>query len=197
MNFNEIVENQLIDAKSVLEKFLEDSKNVSKINEAADIIVESLKKEGKVISCGNGGSMCDAMHFAEELTGKYKEHREPYAAISISDPSHISCVGNDYGYNMVFSRFVHALGIKDDVLLAISTSGQSENILKAIERAKLKNLKVIALTGKKGIPADTADYVDVEICVSYDEYSDRIQEMHIKIIHILIHLIEIKMNIDE
>ena len=134
--------------------------------------------------------MCDAMHFAEEMTGRYREDRKPMPAIAISDPAHISCVANDFGYNTIFSRSIEALGQKNDVLFAISTSGSSENILKAIEKAKMKELKVVALTGKGGLPADISDHVDVEIKISHEGYSDRIQEMHIKIIHILIGLIE-------
>ncbi|MFM9004070.1 MAG: SIS domain-containing protein, partial [Flavobacteriales bacterium] len=132
--------------------------------------------------------MCDAMHFAEELTGRYRENRKPIAAISISDPSHMSCVGNDYGFQFVFSRYVEAVGKKGDVLLAISTSGNSANVLEAARAAKAKGLHVIALTGKDG--GALAACCDVEVRVPWMEYADRIQEVHIKVIHALIDYIE-------
>lgn len=194
MNFNNFIKEELNVAKNILEKFLESEENINKIDIASDIIVNSFKNKGKTISCGNGSSMCNSMLFSELLTGKYKEEKEPYPALSISDSTHISNIGNYHGYNMIFSRFIHAHGNDNDVLFAISSGGESENILKAIEKAKLKNLKIIALTGKKGLTSDTADYVDVEICIPHENYSDRIVEMHSKIIHILVGLIEIKMD---
>ena len=151
-------------------------------------MVESLRNEGKIISCGNGGSMCDAMHFAEELTGRYRDNRPGIAALSISDPSHLSCVGNDYGYEFVFSRYVEAVGRKGDVLLAISTSGNSGNVLRAIEAARQKGMRVVGLTGKDG--GAMADLCDVEIRAPYAPYADRAQEIHIKVIHSLIDFIE-------
>jgi D-sedoheptulose 7-phosphate isomerase len=132
--------------------------------------------------------MCDAMHFAEELTGRFRDNRKPIAALSISDASHISCVGNDYGFDEIFSRYVEAIGNKGDVLLAISTSGNSKNVLKAVEVAKQKQMKVIALTGKDG--GVLASKCDVEIRAPYSKYADRAQEIHIKVIHSLIHYIE-------
>jgi D-sedoheptulose 7-phosphate isomerase len=151
-------------------------------------MTESIKEGGKIISCGNGGSSCDAMHFAEELTGRYRENREPIAAISISDSSHITCTANDFGYSHVFSRYVKALGKKGDVLLAISTSGNSENVIQAAEIAKQKDIKVIVLSGKFG--GKLAEFADVLINVPHEGYADRIQEIHIKVIHIFIMLIE-------
>ena len=153
------------------------------------MMTESLKSGGKIISCGNGGSMCDAMHFAEELTGRYRDNRPSIAAISISDPSHITCVGNDYGFDYVFSRFVEGVGKRGDVLLGISTSGNSKNIIQAAEAAKEKGMKVICLTGKDG--GMLAPMCDVEIRVPWNGYADRIQEVHIKVIHSLIDYIEI------
>ena len=132
--------------------------------------------------------MCDAMHFAEELTGKFREERKPLPAISISDPSHITCVGNDYGFQFVFSKYLEGIGKKGDVLLAISTSGNSENIINAANYAKKNNIKVVSLTGKDG--GKLSGLSDVEIRVPHFGYSDRIQEIHIKVIHILILLIE-------
>ena len=148
----------------------------------------SLRNGGKIISCGNGGSMCDAMHFAEELSGRYKENRKALPALSISDPSHISCVANDFGYSFVFSRYLEALGNNGDVLLAISTSGNSENVLEAIKTAKEKGMFIVGLTGKTG--GKMAGQCDVEIRAPYSEYADRAQEIHIKVIHSLIDFIE-------
>lgn len=179
---------ELREAAELLEKFLSDNENITRVHQAAELMLASLKDGGKIISCGNGGSSCDAMHFAEELTGRYRENREPIAAISISDPSHITCTANDFGYSHVFSRYLKAIGKKGDVLLGISTSGNSENVIKAAEVAKQKNINVIILTGKTG--GKLAEYADVLIKVPHEGYADRIQEMHIKIIHIFIMLIE-------
>ena len=132
--------------------------------------------------------MCDAMHFAEELTGRYRDDRPAIGAVSISDPSHISCVGNDYGYDSIFSRYIEGMGRKGDVLLAISTSGNSSNVIKAIEVAKEKGIKVIGLTGKDG--GKMADLCDVEIRAPFSNYADRAQEIHIKVIHSLIDYVE-------
>ena len=188
MNNLDFIKKEFQEAQEVLNNFFTDEDNLRKINEAAQLMIESLKEEGKIFSCGNGGSHCDAMHFAEELTGKYREDRDPIAAISISDPSHISCVSNDFGFERVFSRFLRAVGKKGDVLLAISTSGNSKNVLNAAEFAKQKGIKVIALSGNNG--GALVEFADVEIRVPHTGYADRIQEIHIKIIHCLIGLIE-------
>lgn len=188
MNATELIYQELNEATEVLQKFLSNKDNILAIDKAAKIIVGSIKKGGLVISCGNGGSACDAMHLAEELTGKFRENREPIPAIAISDAGYITCTANDFGFNHVFSRFVKGLGKKGDILVAISTSGDSENVVKAAEAAKQKDMKVIGLTGKNG--GKLAELCDVNINVAHNGYSDRIQEVHIKIIHILILLIE-------
>jgi len=184
----DIIKNQFVEAQDVLSKFISDEKNFLKIKQAGDLIVECFKNGGKVISCGNGGSMCDAMHFAEELTGRFREDRQAFPAIAVSDPSHISCVANDYGYDNVFSRSVEALGNEKDVLFAISTSGNSKNVLAAIKSANVRGMKVIGLTGKTG--GEMASECDIEIRAPYSEYADRVQEIHIKVIHSLIGYIE-------
>ncbi|MBC5994689.1 D-sedoheptulose 7-phosphate isomerase [Pontibacter cellulosilyticus] len=183
---------ELTQAQEVLSAFLSDSKNIAAIELAADAMAASVQQGGKILSCGNGGSMCDAMHFAEELTGRYREDRKAIPAISISDVSHMSCVGNDYGYEYVFSRYLEALGNSGDVLLAISTSGNSGNVLKAAEAAKAKGMKVVGLTGKDG--GKLAPLCDVEIRVPHFGFADRVQEIHIKVIHILILLLEQKLT---
>lgn len=151
-------------------------------------MAQSLKRGGKIISCGNGGSMCDAMHFAEELTGRYRNDRPSMAAISISDPSHISCVANDYGYEFVFSRFLESVGNDGDVLLAISTSGNSANVVRAAITARTRGMKVVGLTGKDG--GKLAPLCDLEIRAPQSDYADRVQEIHIKVIHSLIDYLE-------
>lgn len=179
------------EALEVLQKFNTPTQ-MKKIAKAGDIFVSAIQSNGKIISCGNGGSMSDAMHFAEELSGRYRDNRPAIGAVAISDPSHLSCVSNDYGYEYVFSRFVEGLGQKGDVLLAISTSGNSQNVINAIHAAKEKGMKVIGLTGNDGGKMESL--CDVEIRVPHSGYADRIQEIHIKIIHSLIDYIEREMG---
>lgn len=175
------------EALSVLQKFNNEA-NFRLIALAGELMVETIKNGGKIISCGNGGSMCDAMHFAEELSGRYRDDRPAIAALSISDPSHLSCVGNDYGYAYVFSRYIEAVGRPGDLLLGISTSGNSENVINAISAARKTNMKVVVLTGKDG--GKMAGLSDVEIRAPHSPYADRAQEIHIKVIHSLIDYIE-------
>ncbi|AYA05927.1 MULTISPECIES: D-sedoheptulose 7-phosphate isomerase [Rahnella] len=189
--YQDIIRTELNEAAETLNKFISDPANIESIQRAAVLLADSFKAGGKVISCGNGGSHCDAMHFAEELTGRYRENRPGYPAIAISDVSHISCVGNDFGYEYIFSRYLEAVGQKGDVLLGISTSGNSGNVIKAIEAARAKGMKVITLTGKDGGKMDGS--ADVEIRVPHFGFADRVQEIHIKVIHILILLIEKEM----
>ena len=188
MSYISIISQELKQAADVLQDFLSNEENLKNIEAAAKLIAVSVKQGGKVISCGNGGSHCDAMHFAEELTGRYRDNRKAIPAICVSDPSHISCVSNDFGYEFVFSRYLEALGNKGDVLLGISTSGNSANIIKAAQTAKERGMKVIILSGKDG--GKLAPLADIELRVPHFGYADRIQEVHIKIIHILILLIE-------
>jgi len=184
----EHIKTHFLEAQKVLNQFITDEQNFLAIESAGKIMVEALKNKGKIISCGNGGSMCDAMHFAEELTGRYRDNRPSIPAISISDPSHISCVGNDYGFDFIFSRFIEGVGNEGDVLLAISTSGNSKNVLEAARVAMSKNMKVIALTGKDG--GELKNHCHAEIRAPWNGYADRIQEIHIKVIHSLINYIE-------
>ncbi|MEM9675000.1 MAG: D-sedoheptulose 7-phosphate isomerase [Bacteroidota bacterium] len=184
----ELIRSELLEANKVLITFLEDEQQLEKIEQAAMLLAESIRSGGKIISCGNGGSHCDAMHFAEELSGRYRDNRRALPAIAISDPSHISCVGNDYGYDQVFSRFIEGLGKPEDALLGISTSGNSANVINAVDSARSLGMNVVLLTGKDG--GALAEKADVEIRIPHFGYADRIQEIHIKVIHILILLIE-------
>lgn len=185
------IRSELNQAIEVLTNFISNNENLEKIQQAAILIADSFKQGGKVLSCGNGGSHCDAMHFAEELTGRFRDDRPAYPAIAISDVSHTSCVGNDYGFDYIFSRYVEGVGKKGDVLLGISTSGNSANVLKAIHAAKQKGMKIITLTGKDG--GKMNGLADIDIRVPHFGYADRVQEIHIKVIHILILLIEKEM----
>ncbi|TAE75821.1 MAG: D-sedoheptulose 7-phosphate isomerase [Bacteroidetes bacterium] len=190
-NLEILIQNELEESTKVLHEFSTNADNIKQIKAVADVLVNAIKNGNKIISCGNGGSHCDAMHFAEELSGKYRENRPALPALAISDPSHITCVGNDFGYNEIFARYLEALGQKGDVLFALSTSGNSANILRAAEVAKQKGIKVVALTGKDG--GKLAPLADVEVRVKGGKFADRIQEIHIKIIHILILLVENQM----
>ena len=188
MDFHTIISSELSEARKVLDNFLEDEVQLQAMASAAELIAGAIQEGGKVITCGNGGSHCDAMHFAEELTGRFRNDRRSLPAIAISDPSHISCTANDYGFDYIFSRFVEGLGQEGDVLLGISTSGNSANVLEAVKAAHSRGMKVIALTGKDG--GKLGSVADVEIRVPHQGYADRVQEVHIKVIHIVILLIE-------
>ena len=184
----EIVRATLTEARGALDALLADPALLAEIARAGELLAATFAAGGKGYSCGNGGSMCDAMHFAEELTGRYRDDRPGYAAVSISDPSHLSCVGNDYGYEQVFARYLAAHGRAGDVLLAISTSGTSRNIVAAASKARELGVKVIALTGRPGTPI--TQLADIAIVTPGGKYADRVQELHIKVIHILIELVE-------
>jgi len=183
MRLEDQIRQQFKESQHVLEQF-QTEENFSKIAEAIQLMSSAIQSGNKIISCGNGGSMADAMHFAEELSGRFRGDRKAIAAVSISDPTHISCVANDYGYDFIFSRYLEALGKPGDVLLGISTSGNSVNVIKAIEAAKKAGMKTIVLTGKDG--GKLAKMADLEIRAPYSTYADRAQEIHIKVIHNLI-----------
>ena len=175
------------DARDTLSRFIKDPGNLEKVEQLGDLLAAALTSGNRVYSCGNGGSTCDAMHFAEELTGRYRKDRRALPAQAFADPSHITCTANDYGYDHIFSRAVEAYGRKGDVLLALSTSGNSPNILLALETARSLGMKTVGLLGKDGGKA--LPLVDLAI-VAPAQTSDRIQEIHIKIIHIAIEAVE-------
>jgi D-sedoheptulose 7-phosphate isomerase len=182
------VENSLREAQSALNAMLSNSHTLAAIGAAGHLLVETFERRGRVFSCGNGGSMCDAMHFAEELTGRYRRDRAALAATAISDPGHLSCVGNDLGYDQVFSRYLEAHVRPGDCLVALSTSGSSKNVLRAAESAKSLGVHVIGLTGRQD--AALAPFCTVHICTPAGPFADRVQELHIKVLHILIELVE-------
>ena len=182
------VKNTLNEALAALQALLGNEAMLQRIAAAGQLLADTFAAGGRAYSCGNGGSMCDAMHFAEELTGRFRDNRPGYAALAISDASHLSCVGNDYGYDQVFARFIEAHGRAGDVLLAISTSGTSRNVLSAVDVAHRLGMKVIGLTGRAATPL--AESADIAIVTAAGRYADRVQELHIKVIHILIELVE-------
>lgn len=181
------IQSSLLEAQNTLNTFVNDPENVAKIDQAVKVFVESFQNKGRVFSCGNGGSMCDSLHFAEELTGRYRKDRAPLPATGISEAGHITCIANDFGFEHIFSRFVEAWGQEGDTLLAISTSGNSANVIKAVEVAKSKGMKVVGLLGKDG--GKLKSMVDVPLVIN-SPITDRIQEVHIKCIHIFIEGIE-------
>ena len=185
----DIVQANLKQSKQALENLLANPAALASVAAAAELIGAAFDRGGRVFSCGNGGSMCDAMHFAEELSGRYRNDRKALPAVSISDPSHISCVGNDYGYDFIFSRYLESHARAGDVLLGISTSGKSANVIKAAEYAKAHGIHVVTLTGKPDSVLGGLATIDI-VTPGNSGYADRVQELHIKVIHILIELVE-------
>jgi len=182
------IRSSLLEAQSALNALLANPEALAHIEKAAALLIASFEAKGRVYSCGNGGSMCDAMHFAEELTGRYRQDRAALPALAISDASHMSCVGNDYGYEHIFSRYIEAHGRPNDCLLALTTSGTSKNVVRAARVAKEQGVKVIILSGKQA--PELMALSDVYLCTPGGQFADRVQELHIKVLHILIELIE-------
>lgn len=167
---------------------LKEAKSIAFMEQVADVLTLCFQREKKLLIAGNGGSLCDAMHFAEELTGQFREKRPALAAIALADPGHMSCVANDMGYESVFARSVEALGQSDDVFVVLSTSGNSINLLRAVQKAKEKGLKTVAFLGKSG--GKIKGLCDLEWVIEGFAYSDRIQEAHMAAIHIIIEMVE-------
>jgi D-sedoheptulose 7-phosphate isomerase len=189
MTAHTVVFESLQQAQAALNALLANAGTQDKIVAASNMIAESFKAGGRVFSCGNGGSMCDAMHFAEEMSGRYRDDRKGMPAVAISDPGHLSCVGNDYGYEHVFARYLDSHARKGDVLVGISTSGKSKNVILAAQRAKEIGMKIIVLGGKPD--SELGKLADIDIITpGTSGYADRVQELHIKVIHILIELVE-------
>ncbi|MDP2283429.1 MAG: SIS domain-containing protein [Pseudohongiella sp.] len=171
-----------------LQRFMSSGDNLDAIDRAATLLISTLSNGNAIYACGNGGSMSDAMHFAEELTGRYRKNRAGLSATAISDPGHISCVANDFGYDYIFSRYLEARAKPGDCLLAISTSGRSVNVIKAVEYARSSGIEVVSLTG--AAESALGKLASVDISAGASDFADRVQEVHIKIIHILIESIE-------
>ncbi|MBI2770455.1 MAG: SIS domain-containing protein [Burkholderiales bacterium] len=178
----------LVQARVALDTLIGNVQTLAEIERGATLLINTFAKGGRVYSCGNGGSMSDAMHFAEELTGRYRGNRAGLPAQAISDVGHLTCVANDFGYDQVFARYVTSHGRAGDCLLAISTSGKSANVINAAVAAKDRTMTVLALTGRP--ISELGAVADVCICAPGGDFADRSQELHIKIIHILIELVE-------
>ncbi len=176
------------ESAQLAQQLLGDMAFLEAMQQGAELLVEALGSGHKILTCGNGGSMCDAMHMAEELSGKYREDRPPFAALAMSDASALTCIGNDYGFDQVFSRQTQALGTPGDVLVCISTSGNSQNVLHAARKAKELGMRVLSLTGNGG--GALGDLADVDVSVPWSGFADRIQEVHIRCIHSWIDAIE-------
>lgn len=187
METQEFWRQSLDEAKSVIEKFLSDPEQLAKCSAFTELVVSTVRGGGNIFSCGNGGSHCDAMHFAEELTGRYRKDRKPVGALALGDPSHVTCVSNDYGFDQIFSRQLEGLGRKGDLLLGLSTSGNSKNVINAFDVAKRIGIKRVALLGRDG--GALRGMADLAIVVPA-QTSDRIQEVHIKLIHTVIESLE-------
>lgn len=184
----DFIKTALSEAADSLERLRANDEALGSIHAAAETLLAAFASGNRVFSCGNGGSMSDAMHFAEELSGRYRQNRRALPATAISDVGHISCVANDFGYEYIFSRYLESQARQGDVLLGITTSGTSKNIVEAARRARELGVTVIALTGRPG--TIMSELADIEICTPAGRYADRVQELHIKVIHILIELVE-------
>lgn len=180
----------LSDSKKTLEDFISLPETWSKLEKFSHHLIKTFENGGTVFTCGNGGSHCDSMHFAEEWTGRYRKNRKPMGALALGDGSHITCVANDFGFEHIFERQLLALGRKGDCLLLFSTSGKSANQHLAVEAAKSKGISTVALLGRDG--GKLKDMVDLAVIVP-GQTSDRIQEVHIKLVHAVIETVERKL----
>lgn len=186
-NTIEIWKNALSEAERTLHAFVSSPEQMKKCDQFSLLLLQTFLGRGNLFTCGNGGSHCDAMHFAEEMTGRYRKNRRPLGALALGDASHVTCVGNDFGFEHVFARQLEGLGRSGDLLVGLSTSGNSKNVIHAFEVAKKKEIRTVALLGRDG--GALKSLADVSIVIP-GETSDRIQEMHIKIIHIVIEAVE-------
>lgn len=175
-------------ARATLDAFMGDPANLDAVRAFADAIEACYARGGKLLAAGNGGSMCDAMHFVEEWTGRFRGDRAALSAISMGDPSQLTCIANDFGFDAIFARQIEANGAEGDLFLAISTSGNSPNLVRAAEQARALGITVVGLLGKGG--GELKALSDIAIVVPLATTSDRIQEVHIKVIHTVIETVE-------
>lgn len=175
--------NALLEGRRLLEEFIESPEQMINVERFTQMLAETFQRNGNVFACGNGGSHCDAMHFAEEFTGRFRKDRRPLGALALGDAAHVTCVANDFGFDEIYSRQLLGLGRKQDLLIAISTSGKSKNILNALNAAKQIGMPSVALLGRDG--GFTKGIADLSIVIP-GTTSDRIQEMHIKLLHTVI-----------
>ena len=187
MDISDSIRRALLDAQGALNRFIQKPENIATIAETAQLMRDVFERNGRIFTCGNGGSLCDAVHFAEECTGRFRADRKPLPAIALSDAGHITCTANDFGFDEIFARSIEALGHPRDLLLAISTSGNSANIVRAAEAAKSREMNVFGLLGRDG--GVLKHHCDICLIAPGDT-ADRIQEIHIKVLHILIEHVE-------
>ena len=187
MAIDKIIE-AIKESRDGLNSLLKNNDLINNVQIASDLIGKTISNNSRIFSCGNGGSMCDAMHFSEELSGRFRENRKGLPSVSISDPSYLTCVANDFGFEFVFSRYLEANAKENDLLLAISTSGESKNIIKACEYCKKNNVKIITLTGRQN--STVSKFADIDICTPNGKYSDRVQEIHTLLIHVIVEMVE-------
>lgn len=180
-------QSSLREAQQCVEAFLSSPGQLDLCSQFSEQVLRTIESGGNLFACGNGGSHCDAMHFAEELTGRYRKDRRPIGALALGDPSHLTCVSNDYGFEQVFARQLEALGRSGDLLIGFSTSGKSRNVILAFEAARRLGIRTVALLGKDG--GQLKGLADLAIVVP-GLTTDRIQEVHIKLVHIVIETVE-------
>lgn len=186
-SISKVWKNCFDEARETMDRFLADPNTNKNLVKMSQVLIQTFQNGGNIFTCGNGGSHCDAMHFAEEWTGRYRKNRKPMGALALGDPSHVSCVANDFGFEHIFERQLQGLGRKGDLLILISTSGNSKNQILAAEAAKKMGMTTFGLLGRNGGPLK--EIVDHSVVVPA-KTSDRIQEMHIKIIHNVIETVE-------
>jgi D-sedoheptulose 7-phosphate isomerase len=191
---SELVRAAALEATSCFEAFAKNDDGLDQIVEAGRLLAAGLSQGGKVLTCGNGGSMSDAIHLAEELSGRFRADRRPLAAIALSDPGFLTCVSNDFGYDQVFARGVEALGRPEDMLVAFTTSGTSPNIVAAVSAARRLGLSTILVTGQAGTPA--GQEATRSIVTPGGRWADRVQELHTFVVHVLIELVEHSLGLD-
>ena len=187
MDILNTIRDALLDAQDMLNRFTQNPENIATIAKTAEMMRDVFEREGRIFTCGNGGSLCDAVHFAEECTGKFRDDRRPLPAIALSDAGAITCTANDFGFSEIFARPLSALGHPGDLLVALSTSGNSANVIRAAETARSHGIRVFGLLGKDG--GELKHHCDIYLIAPGDT-ADRIQEIHIKVLHILIEHVE-------
>ena len=187
---NEHAQTALAEASRLVAWLQGDQKALGVVEKVAELLAGCFQSGGRALSCGNGGSMCDAAHFAQELSGRFRKDRPPLPAMAVSDASHLTCVANDFGFDQVFARVVEAWGGPGDILLPFSTSGNSPNLIAAAHIARRKNMKVVGMLGRDG--GALLPLCDLSVVVP-GRTSDRIQEIHVKIVHIIVELVERRM----
>ncbi len=186
----DIWENNLSQARSLLEQLLNTPSQLDLCRKFSSELAALYERGGNLFVCGNGGSHCDAMHFAEELTGRFMKDRKPLGALALGDPSHVTCVANDMGFESVFERQLRGLARAGDLLVGLSTSGNSKNVQRAFEAARSMKVRTVALLGRDG--GAIKAMADLAIVIPAQD-SGRIQEVHMKIIHTSIEALERKL----